>query len=433
LITYTPPKVISRAPSVVEPKGKGTVVVQVLVNANGSFKVMRIMRSTNPGDNAAAMDIAKHSKYAPAVRNGKPVAEFFDFAVSFGENVVSGAAGKVDTLLHQSQWAAARAAAQSALAENPNDSLVQAQLGVADAFLHDVPGAVAAFDKAGTVPAQYQNVAMQAYALQAQSLITTDKTAALAMAQKAVSMGGDYDAYYALAEAQNANGDTSGAQASLEKAKTLAANANPPAAVADRVNIDEGLMQLATARGDSTAAAGYAADIKAIDPELSQKIVAYSYDTQGTALQNRRDFAGAVKMYEQAAAADPAWAGPLEYTKAAILLASQAVPNYIGAKAEADKAIAADPNYALAYYVGGVALAKNALVAGNDNQAGDADILLRKAAALAQAQHNDDLARAALSFAQNHAIDANLQQWSTQIVTKPLPGSTFGQAGMSHG
>src|SRR5579884_3015764 len=104
MISYTPPKVVSRAPSVVEPKGKGTVVVQVLVNPNGTFKVMRIMSSTNPGDDAAAMDIAKHSKYAPAMRNGKPVPDFYDFAIGFGENVVSGSAGQVDALLHQSKW-----------------------------------------------------------------------------------------------------------------------------------------------------------------------------------------------------------------------------------------------------------------------------------------------------------------------------------------
>jgi tetratricopeptide (TPR) repeat protein len=171
--------------------------------------------------------------------------------------------------------------------------------------------------------------------------------------------------------------------------------------------------------------------MKSLDPNLSQKIVAYTYDAQGEALKKRGDLAGAIKSYEQAAASDPAWAGPLEYTKAAILYASLPVPNYLGAREAANKALSADPKYALAYYVEGVAIAKNALATGNGNQAQDADTYLRKAVELAQEQHNDALAQAAQYFEENHAVNANLQFWSTQLTMRPAPAQQAGPAAKS--
>lgn len=423
---YTPPKVVSRAPNVVEPKGPGSVTVQVLVNANGTFKVMRVLRSTNPGDNAAALDIAKRSTYAPARRGGKPMRDFYDFTVTFGAQAVSGAAGKIDALLHQSRWAQAKAAATAALAQNANDPLVQAQLGVADAYTHDIAGAVAAFNKAGSIPDAYQNVAMQAYALDAEAKANTDAKAALAEAQKAVSMGGDYSAYYALGEAQLASGDENAALGTLQQARTMAASATPAADIATRVQIDESLMNLAAAKGDNAQLSQLSAEVSKLDPALGTKVVAYTYDQQGVALQKRGDSTGAIKMYEQAAAADPSWAGALEYTKAAIGYASMAVPNYLHAKADADKAIAADGTYALAYYVAGVVMAENANNTGNDNQAQDANIYLNKAAALARSQGKTRLAQAASYFEQNHNINANLAFWSTQISLRPANGAFNG-------
>lgn len=425
MVTYTPPRVISRAPNVVEPKGKGTVVVQVLVNANGTFRVMRVLHSTNPGDDAAALDIAKRSKYAPAIRNGKPASNFFDFSIVFGQNVVSGAAGQIDALLHQSRWADAKAAATAALAQNANDPLVQAQLGVADAFLHDISGAVGAFDRAGTVPKQYADVAMQAYSLSAESIAGTNPKTALAQAQKAVSLGGDYGAYYALALAQRAGGNDAAAQTALEKAKMLAQNAKPPADTGTLVKIDEQLLSFATARGDAAAVASLTSEIQHIDPGMGAKLAAYTDDQQAAVLQKRGDLQGAIKFLDQAASADPQWAGAPEYTKAAILYASLSVPNYVSARSEADKAISADANYALAYYIAGVALADNARVTGNDDQMQDANIYLNKAADLAKKQGLSQLAQAASYFERNHNADANLQFWSTQITEKsaaPLPG-----------
>lgn len=418
MITYTPPKLVSRAPNVIEPKGKGTVVIQVLVNANGTFKVMRVMSSTNPGDNAAAMDIAKHSKYAPAIRNGKPVPDFYDFSIAFGENVVSGAAAQVDALLHQSKWEQAKATATSALAQNPNDSLVQAQLGVADAFTHDIAGAVQAFDKAGSIPSQYANVAAQAYSLQAQGEVASNPKGALALAQKAASLGNDYSAYLALGEAQHANGDDTAAKTSLEKARSLAADAQPQADTATRASIDEQLLSLASVRKDSPELAELSAEVNKLNPGMSGKLTAYKYDQQGAALQNRGDYQAAIKMYEQAAAADPSWAGAVDYTKAAIAYASMSTPNYLAAKADAEKATAVNPEYAAAYFVDAVAMWRYAQVTGNEDTMQDADLAARKAAELARKHGEANLAEEAQYFAQNHTLRSNLQQWSTQLTCK---------------
>lgn len=418
MITYTPPKVISRAPNVIEPQGKGSVVVQVMVNANGSFKVMRVLSSTNPRDNAAALDVAKHSKYAPALRNGKPVADFYDFTIVFGQNVVSGAAGRVDAFLHQSKWADAKAAATQALAEDADDPLLQAQLGVADAFTHDISGAVAAFDKAGKIPAQYENIAMQAYALQAESLAASDAKAALADAEKAVSLGGDYSAYYALGMAQHAAGDDAAAKVSLEKARAMAATANPAADTATRVQIDEQLLSLVSAQKNSGEAAELTAEMNELDPGMSGKLAAYTDDEQAAALEKRGDYQGAIALYERAAAANPSWAGAVDYTKAAIAYISMPTPNYLAAKADAEKATSINSSYAPAYFVDAVAMWRYSRVTGNEDTMQDADLAARKAADLARLQGNAKLAEEAQYFAQNHTLRSNLEQWSTQLTCK---------------
>ncbi|HLI97501.1 MAG TPA: energy transducer TonB [Candidatus Baltobacteraceae bacterium] len=361
MTSYTPPKLISRGPSAVEPKGKGTVVVQVLINPDGSVKVTRVLKSTNPGDNAAALDIAQHSKYAPATRNGKPTRDFFDFTINFAGDVVSGAAGQIDALLHQSRWSEAKTAATSALAQDPNDALVQAQLGVADAFTHDVSGAVAAFDRAGTIPDQYAEVAMQAYLMNAQVLAQSEPKSALAQAQKA---------------------------------KALADRISPPASAATKARIDQEVSALENPQGGGTAG--------------------NSYEQQGAALQQRGDYAGAIKMYQAVAAANPKVAAP-EYTRCAMLYALMPVPDFLNAETMANKAMGADPNYALGYYVAGVVAAENAKRTSNGDQEQDANLYLRKAADLARQQGLTNLASDATAFEQDHDRNPNFQTWITKL------------------
>ncbi len=360
MTSYTPPKLISRGPSVVEPKGKGTVVVQVLVNPDGSVKVTRVLKSTNSADDAAALDIARHAKYSPAVRNGNPVPDFYDFTISFGENVVSGAAGRIDALLHQSRWSEAKDAATAALAQDPNDALVQAQLGVADAFTHDISGAAAAFDRAGNIPGQYAQVAMQAYLANAQAIAQSDPKSALAQAQKA---------------------------------KALTDRMSPPVDAATKAKIDQEVASLENPQGAAAT---------------------NSDEQQGAALQQRGDYAGAIRMYEAVAAANPRVAAP-EYARCAMLYSLMPVPDFLSAETAANKAMAADPNYALGFYVAGVVAAENAKKTSNGDQEQDANLYLRKAAALATQQGLTSLASDASAFEQNHDRNPNFQTWITKL------------------
>jgi len=65
---YFPPKIATFGKSTLPVTGHGNVVVKVLVNANGTFAVQNVLRSSDPADNAVALDIAKHSTYHPATK-----------------------------------------------------------------------------------------------------------------------------------------------------------------------------------------------------------------------------------------------------------------------------------------------------------------------------------------------------------------------------
>ena len=417
--TYTPPRLVSRANSVVEPAGSGHVLVQVQINADGTFKVVRVIRSDNPGDNAAALDIAAHSTYAPAVRNGQRVKSLFDFQVVFGAQSVSGVGGQIASMLHQNDFNGAKAAATQALAQSPDNKLVLAQLGVADAFLHDIPGAVEAFDKAGTIPDLYQSVAMQAYSLNAVAIAPSQPQVALTQAQRAVDLHGDYGAYYALGVAQYANKNNAQALAALQKAQSMAQSASPPADKRTMANIDEEMLAVAQAMGDTATVQKISADMSKMDPAYAGKLMAYTIDLQATAAQNRHDFNSAISLYEKAAAADPQWAAGTEYTKAAIVLATEPIPNYQAARVEAEKAIAAAPNYAIAFFIAAVATGQYAVAEGNASQLQDSTDYANKAAALADAAGDTKLAASARFFAKNHVLDTNLAFWSTQLSVNP--------------
>ncbi|HLI96748.1 MAG TPA: energy transducer TonB [Candidatus Baltobacteraceae bacterium] len=418
--SYTPPKLVSRASSVVEPAGAGRVLVQVQVNADGTFKVLRVIKSSNPADNAAALNIAEHSTYAPALKNGKPVAALFDMNVVFGAQAVSGAGGQIAQMLHDNDWVGARSAAEVALTENPKNQLIQAQLGVADAYLHDVESAATAFDRAGTIPDMYQNVAMQVYSLHAVDIAQKQPDLALAEAQKAVSMNGDYGAYYALGTVEHDKGDNVNALQALSKAYQLAQSANPPADATTMRNMLQATLATAQALHDTATAAKVTSELNAASPGMSGKLTAYTLDQQGTEEYKRHDYGDAIAAFEKAAAADPQWAGATEYTKAALVMASEPIPNYRGARAEVLKAIDVDPNFAPAYYLGAVAMGSDALTEGNASELQDATDYANKAAALAEKQGDMKLATSARYYARYHQIDANLRFWSTQLMSNPL-------------
>ena len=78
---YVPAKLIKQGQTSHSIAGSGTVVVQVQVNADGSHKAIRVIKSSNSGDNSAALDIAQTSTYRPAHRGQTPITAFYDFTL----------------------------------------------------------------------------------------------------------------------------------------------------------------------------------------------------------------------------------------------------------------------------------------------------------------------------------------------------------------
>ncbi|HEV2262621.1 MAG TPA: hypothetical protein VGR69_10085, partial [Candidatus Rubrimentiphilum sp.] len=220
---FTQAKLIKRADTNVPIAGPGTVVIQVLVNADGSHRVTHVIRSTNPGDNEAAIDIAVHSTYRPQHRGNTPVTGFYDFTIKFtGKStassgskrtgvVASGGNSQLDAMIRAGNYAQAKARAEQLLASNPNNALLNEQLGTADFFLKDYAAAAAAFDKVPTISRTYLQVAAQSYALATEQLAQSDTSTAVAYGQKAVALAPSGGTYYALGAAELQAGNTSAA------------------------------------------------------------------------------------------------------------------------------------------------------------------------------------------------------------------------------
>lgn len=86
---YTPPQLLTNGTTSRAIAGSGTVVVQVQVNADGTHKALKISKSTNAGDNAAAMEIAQSSSFIPAHRGTTAVTAFYDYTLTFSGSKVS--------------------------------------------------------------------------------------------------------------------------------------------------------------------------------------------------------------------------------------------------------------------------------------------------------------------------------------------------------
>jgi hypothetical protein len=63
--------------------GAGSVGVKVFVSTAGTPGAVTINFTTNPADNAAALDFARRSTYLPALRDGRPFASVGVFLVQF--------------------------------------------------------------------------------------------------------------------------------------------------------------------------------------------------------------------------------------------------------------------------------------------------------------------------------------------------------------
>jgi tetratricopeptide (TPR) repeat protein len=368
---YTPPKLKNKGTAKSATGGAGTVVVKVLVNKDGTFKVQGVIHSTNEADNKAALEIAESSTYQPATRGSAKETAFYDFTLKFLDNGSSTSGDQNLPQLEQyrrmieaGNAAGAKTDLETYLGQHPDDATAELYLGLADSDLKSSKDAVAALDKAGNIPAQYQAQAAKAYADAAIDAVNAkDPASAVELAKKSVALSGTYDKYLVLGYSQLAANDAASAVTSLEKARDLAKSANATPKQLSAVYIN--LVQAYARNGDFDKAKAVAAEDKQIDPDSkADQVLESAFYSRGNALQNAGKLTDAAAVFEQAAVALPKSAGPF-YARAALAYlavkpdsasAGKADPNLDKANADADKALAADPGNASANYAKGIAV-----------------------------------------------------------------------------
>lgn len=410
---YTPAKLVRQGSTSKAIAGSGTVVVQVQVNPNGSHRVVKIIRSTNSADNAAALDIAQNSTYRPARRGKTAIAAFYDFTLNFkgrtvaqqsaGESVVKGsAAARIDALIHQGKYSVAKSQLQEALESNPNDPVLNEELGTVNYFLADYSSAAAAFEKVPTVSKTFVQVAAQSYALAAVKNASAVPQQAVAYGKKAVALLPSANTYYALGSAELAANDTASAVTDLKKAFDMV-QTDPKADTKTKVAIAAQLYQAYSKAGDNASAQKTLAVIKQLDPTNSSvgTLQGNQYLQAGNTAAQAGNHAEALKDFEQAASVGSPAVQVTAYAAAALqqsaLLQSQKTPatkdDYAKVKAYADKALAINPNDALANFAEGIGLAGEWVVGGKSDATLKSQALaaLNKAKASAQSSGNVSL------------------------------------------
>jgi tetratricopeptide (TPR) repeat protein len=402
-VFYVPPKLVSRGTNTTSIAGKGTVTIKVFVHASGKADVpSTVSKSTNPQDNAAALEIARTSTYKPGSKDGKPTDAFYTFVLSFtgagaGEAVnetSDSALQKVAVLERNGNYSGAKEALHTYLQSKPDDKEANLLLGVASAFTDDFTTAAQSFDKAGTIPQKYQTLAGKTYSNAAvAALKANDNDGAIAYGSKAIALTPSAEPYNIRGNAEYAQKKYDAAIADLEKAKDLAT-----AEKADNHQlavIETNLTAAYMGAGQSDKGLAAAKEVTRLDPTITQSgdLIAQYYNDKATALIKTGDRKGAADQLDAGAAAVPKYAVQL-YGNAATILASDTKPDWKAVKAEADKALAIDPNDARSNYVAGVALA-------NDKNPKDALTYLTKAQASAKTGNDPDLSK---------QIDAALKQ-----------------------
>jgi TonB family protein len=367
---YRPPKILALGTHTATTPGPGTVQVKVFVKPNGSVGSAVVEKSTNHADDAAALQVAKSSKYRPGALDAKPGSFFYTVSLHFTKtSVTSGdpeSAGnpveQARAQIRQGQYPEAKATLTTYLGTHPNDRDAQTQLGVADTFMNDSADAATAFDAAGTIPANYTALAVKAYrddALAALSAKSFDASAGFATRAIALTPG-DFNLLYIRGTAYASGQHFPEAIADLEKAKSMIATSE--ATPQTRLLVDKSLAQVYLLGGQTDKGMALAQDVKKRDPSAAADLdaaVAESYAKQAAAYAADSKLDSAVTAYESAAAAAPARAA-LFYYEAAATMTKAAKPDWKSVRAEADKSLAVDPTNAHANYLAGVAAANSA-------------------------------------------------------------------------
>ncbi|MFN2459358.1 MAG: energy transducer TonB [Candidatus Velthaea sp.] len=403
-VYYTPPKLLTRGSNTSQVAGKGTVTVKVFVHKNGTVEPPKaVAKSTNPGDNAAALEIAATSKYKPALKDGKPVDAYYTFVLNFSTNSSAGDVGdamsnaglqRVAAMERGGNYAGAKTELAVILKNSPDDKEANLLLAVADAFTDDAAGASAAFDKAGTIPAKYKVLAGRAYAnAGAQALKANNADAAAADAAKAIELAPSAEGYNIRGSAEFAQKKYDAAIADLEKARDLAIAAKSDGK--QIAIIEANLTAAYFGAGQSEKGLAAAKDVQRLDPSITivQDSIAQYYNDKANTLVKAGNRTDAAAQLDVGAGAAPKYAVML-YANAALVLANDTKPDWKKVKAESDKALAIDPNDARANYTAGFALA-------NDKNTKDALTYLTKAQAAAKSGSDAELSK---------SIDAAIKQ-----------------------
>ncbi len=411
---FVPAKLIKQGLTTHSIAGSGTVVVQVQVNADGSHKAIKVIRSSKPDDNAAAMDIAQNSTYRPARRGTTPITSFYDFTLKFnGKSVVSNpsetsglpagklspAASQVAALIRQGQYQQAKSKAETELLSTPGDDSLREMLGIAAFDAGDFTTAASAFDKVATIGSQFRPIAARSFAAAAVKVAQNDPAQALGYAQKAVALDPGPNSRFALGVAQVASGDSAAAIASL-KAAHDAAMSDPKIPVASKVNIDSELLQAYLANHDTADAQAVATQIKQLDPSSTAgaQAMAASLIKAGNAAVEAKDTATALADFDQAAAQGDPSVAVTANTLAAFAIARSAKPDYKRMEAYAEKALATKPDDAAANFAEGIALTAQWASSHDDATKKKAADALDKAEQQAKAEGNEALALQIESF-----------------------------------
>ena len=364
---YTPPKILKQGASNNPVVGTGAVTVQVFVHKDGSVGAVKVQKSTNHGDDPAALDIARTSTYKAGMRDGKAIDAYYTLALKFNGNSVtpsdtnstSSQVVQANALIRANKFPEAKTQLQAFLATHPGDKDASALLGVANAYLTppDTQGAVAAFDAAGSIPDRFKVVAAKAYSDAAVDALREKKNdQAIVLADKALALQQNVNTLYIRGTA-NANSQRyPQAIADLEKAKAQATAGHADAPTLNA--IDASLATSYVFGGQADKGVALAKALKQRDPSNTRvdDTLASYYNQQAVAAMQAGKKDEAVAALENAAKVVPSRAVVL-YVQAANVLSQGTTVDWKRVKAEADKALALDPNDARANYVAGIALA----------------------------------------------------------------------------
>lgn len=359
---YRPPALISQGQATTPLAGAGKVTLQVFVRKDGTIGPISVKSATNRGDVQTALEIAKSSKYRPGARDAKPVDAYYTFVLNFtgagasaSDGATSGALGQARALVRAGKYAEAKSALDPYLVQHPADKEALTLLGVADAFAGDAAGATAAFDKVGTIDPRYVALATDAYTKAATDNVGKNDAAAKAAATRLIALAPSRATGYNLRGLAEYNaGEDAAAIADLAKARDLIGTSDAHQTAIIDANLGGAYLKT----GDLTNAIASAQAARKLDASntLATDVLATAYTQQAVKAANAGQPETAISTFETGAQAVPARAGML-YGYAAYIMAGAKSPDWTKVKAEADKALATDPNDARANYVAGIALA----------------------------------------------------------------------------